>query len=50
VEVAYVRKGYSDDEDPERRGGSIGNAILRAFILTLDYPARVVTLLSATAE
>ena len=49
VEVAYVRKGYSDDEDPERRGGSVGNAILQDFVLTLDYPARLVTLQS-TAE
>jgi len=49
VEVAYVRKGYSDDEDAERRGGSVGNAILQDLVLTLDYPARLVTLQS-TAE
>jgi len=49
VETAYVRKGFADDEDPERRGGSVGNAILQDFVLTLDYSARLVTLQS-TAE
>ncbi len=46
IEVAYARKGYATDEIPERRGGSIGNAVLQDFVLTLDYRARVVTLLS----
>ena len=44
VEVAYVRKGYAADQDPERRGGSIGNVILQDFVLTLDYRNRRVTL------
>jgi hypothetical protein len=46
IEVAYARKGYATDENPERRGGSIGNAILQDFVLALDYRARVVTLQS----
>ena len=46
IEVAYARKGYATDERPERRGGSIGNAILQDFVLTLDYRARLVTLQS----
>jgi hypothetical protein len=46
IEVAYARKGYATDEDPKRRGGSIGNAILQDFVLTLDYRTRVVTLQS----
>jgi predicted aspartyl protease len=46
IEVAYSGKGYATDENPERRGGSIGNAILQDFVLTLDYRARVVTLQS----
>ncbi len=49
VEVAYVRSGYAADEQPERRGGSVGNAVLQDFVLTLDYPGRLVTLQS-TAE
>jgi len=48
IEVAYARQGYALDESPERRGGSIGNAILQDFVLTLDYRARVVTLQSVT--
>jgi hypothetical protein len=44
VEVAYAGRGYSNDEDPDRRGGSVGNAILQDFVLTLDYRARRVTL------
>jgi hypothetical protein len=44
VEVAYAGRGYSNDEDPDRRGGSVGNAILQDFVLTLDYRARWVTL------
>jgi predicted aspartyl protease len=44
VEVAYVRSGYAVDESIERRGGSLGNAILQDFVLTLDYPNRLVTL------
>ncbi len=48
IEVAYARKGYARDERPERRGGSIGNAILQDFVLTLDYRARLVTLQSVT--
>ena len=46
IEVAYARKGYATYENPDRRGGSIGNAILQDFVLTLDYRARVVTLQS----
>ena len=44
VEVAYAGRGFSNDEDPNRRGGSVGNAILQDFVLTLDYRARRVTL------
>lgn len=46
IEVTYARKGYATDESAERRGGSIGNAVLQDFVLTLDYRARVVTLQS----
>jgi predicted aspartyl protease len=49
IEVGYVREGYGDDEDPERRGGNLGNAVLQDFVLTLDYPGRTVTL-ETTAE
>ncbi len=44
VEVAYVEKGYGDNEVPESRGGNLGNAILQDFILTLDYQNYVVVL------
>jgi hypothetical protein len=44
VEVAYARRGYGTADYAERRGGSIGNAILQDFVLTLDYRARLVTL------
>ncbi|MEN6535604.1 MAG: retropepsin-like aspartic protease [Bryobacteraceae bacterium] len=44
IEVAYVRRGYEDDEDPARRGGNLGNAVLQDFILTLDYQNGVVVL------
>jgi predicted aspartyl protease len=44
IEVAYVQKGYGDNEVLERRGGNLGNAILQDFLLTLDYPNRVVVL------
>jgi predicted aspartyl protease len=49
VEVAYVQSGYGDNEELERRGGNLGNALLRDFVLTLDYPGRTVTL-ESTAE
>jgi predicted aspartyl protease len=49
IEVAYVQKGYGEDETLARRGGNVGNAILQDFILTLDYPARRV-MLESTAE
>ncbi len=48
VEVAYVRSGYGDNEDVERRGGNLGNAILQDFVLTLDYRDGVVVLETAT--
>lgn len=44
IEVAYVTKGYGDAEDVERRGGSLGNAILQEFRVTLDYPRRILIL------
>jgi hypothetical protein len=44
IEAAYVRKGYGDSEDPGQRGGSLGNAVLQDFLVTLDYPRRTVTL------
>jgi predicted aspartyl protease len=37
IEVAYVESGYGDREDPKRRSGNIGNAVLQDFTLTLDY-------------
>jgi predicted aspartyl protease len=48
IEVAYVRSGYGDNEDLERRGGNLGNATLQDFVLTLDYRDGVVVLESAT--
>jgi hypothetical protein len=48
MEVAYVRGGYGDNEDVERRGGNLGNAVLQDFVLTLDYRDGVVLLESAT--
>lgn len=50
IEVAYAPKAYATDENPERRGGSIGNAVLQDFVLTLDYQARVVTLQSMAEQ
>jgi predicted aspartyl protease len=47
VETAFVMSGYGDGEDVKQRGGTLGNAILQDFILTLDYPHRVVVLESA---
>jgi len=44
IEVAYVERGYGEDEQLERRGGNIGNAVLQDFVLTLDYPNRLVAL------
>jgi hypothetical protein len=49
MEVAYVRGGYGENEDVQRRGGNIGNATLQDFILTLDYRDGVVVL-EAVAE
>lgn len=37
VEVAYVRSGYGEGEQTERRGGNLGNALLQEFVVTLDY-------------
>jgi hypothetical protein len=47
IEVAYVRSGYGDSEDPQRRGGNLGNAVLQDFVVTLDYRNRMVVLESA---
>ncbi len=47
IEVAYVERGYGDTESLARRGGNLGNAVLQDFILTLDYPNRVVTVEAA---
>lgn len=47
IEVAYVGKGYGENESLERRGGNLGNAVLQGFVLTLDYPDRVVVLEAA---
>lgn len=47
IEVAYVERGYGDTESLARRGGNLGNAVLQDFILTLDYPNRIVTLEAA---
>jgi hypothetical protein len=44
IEVAYVRSGYGVDEAPQQRGGNLGNAVLQDFVLTLDYPNRLVVL------
>ena len=48
MEVAYVHSGYGDNEDVERRGGNLGNAVLQDFVLTLDYRDGVVVLETAT--
>jgi len=48
MEVAYVRSGYGDNEDVERRGGNVGNATLQDFVLTLDYRDGVVVLETVT--
>jgi len=47
IEVAYVRSGYGEGDSPERRGGNLGNAVLQDFVVTLDYPKRLVVLESA---
>ena len=47
IEVAYVRSGYGEDEEIERRGGNLGNAVLQDFVLTLDYPHHQVVLEAA---
>jgi hypothetical protein len=47
IEVAYVESGYGEDELLEHRGGNLGNAVLQDFVLTLDYPNRIVVLQSA---
>ncbi len=44
IEAAYVRRGYGDTEDVAQRGGSLGNAVLQDFRVTLDYPRRIVVL------
>lgn len=44
IEVAYVEKGYGEREGPDGRGGNLGNAVLQDFVLTLDYPNRLVVL------
>jgi hypothetical protein len=47
IEVAYVQSGYGDGEEPQRRGGNLGNAVLQDFVVTLDYRNRMVVLVSA---
>jgi hypothetical protein len=47
IEVAYVRSGYGDGGEPQRRGGNLGNAVLQDFVVTLDYRSRMVVLESA---
>jgi hypothetical protein len=44
VEVAFVQRGYGEGGSSAWRDGSLGNAILQDFVLTLDYRARTVTL------
>ena len=44
IETAYVKRGLGDREDPERRGGNLGNALLQDFLVTLDYRNRLVTI------
>jgi hypothetical protein len=44
VEVAYVEKGLADAEPVGTRAGNLGNAVLQDFVVTLDYPGRLVTL------
>jgi len=44
TEVAYVESGYGVDEELKDRGGNLGNAVLQDFVLTLDYPHRLVIL------
>ena len=44
IEVAYVHSGYGDRDSLASRGGSLGNAVLQDFLLTLDYRNRVVVL------
>jgi hypothetical protein len=49
VEVAFVQRGYGETGSSAWRDGSIGNAVLQDFVLTLNYRARTVTL-EAPAE
>jgi predicted aspartyl protease len=44
IEAGYVERGYADQEDPDERGGSLGNGVLQDFLVILDYPNRVVML------
>ncbi|MFB3778933.1 MAG: aspartyl protease family protein, partial [Bryobacteraceae bacterium] len=44
IEVAYARRGYGEGEDPDQRGGNLGNAVLQDFVLTLDYRSGIVSL------
>ena len=44
IEAAYVERGYADNENPDERGGSLGNGVLQDFVVTLDYRDRVVVL------
>jgi hypothetical protein len=44
VEVAFVQRGYGEGGSSAWRDGSLGNAILQDFVLTLDYRARTVML------
>src|SRR5574340_118354 len=44
IEVAYVEQGYGESEGLEQRGGNLGNGVLQDFVVTLDYPRRLVML------
>ena len=46
--MGYVESGYGEDEEVSQRGGNLGNAVLQDFILTLDYPGRMVRIESVT--
>jgi hypothetical protein len=43
VEAAFVQRGYGETGPSVWRDGSLGNAVLQDFVLTLDYRARTVT-------
>jgi hypothetical protein len=47
IEVAYARSGYGEGEEPNQRGGNLGNAVLQDFVVTLDYLHGLVVLESA---